>query len=557
MLTSWLFRRSYRRFLAECRTPLHAQAVCLRRILRHAARSGIGQECDFSGLARIPDPVALIREYRERIPIRTAREMQGDFDAMHAGHWRRLCPSKPVFFAMTAGSTGRFKCIPITKEYRREVGRGALIFSGALEACHPALRRLKSQFLVGSAEGGTTPGGVPQGFISGFNYKHLPWLVRRRFALPYWIFTLPDAEERAYAAGRLLVSERRLGALCAISPVNLINLRRALEGNAERLLADVEKGTLTLMATPGTGTYGGQPDPELAGALRDAWRREGRFPTTLLFPALQVLVCWQGGNMGYHLDALDREFGPVEHFEFPISASEALFAIPCRGNQPGGVVAITSHFLEFLPDDPGATSPRALRVDELQVGATYRIVVSTAGGLYRYDMEDLVRVTGLQDATPIITFVSKADRQVSVSNERLTELDVTVAMRDASRTHGLWFEEFLFVPCTDRRYRVVVDGQAVAEQMQRGDETLLTDFAVELEGRLRVASKGYDFEREDALLEPLQLLVARPGELAVHLAGRTACRALPNAQVKPMHLTNEFDVHTTFREIHGHAALRQ
>ena len=75
-----------------------------------------------------------------------------------------------------------------------------------------------------------------------------------------------------------------------------------------------------------------------------------------------------------------------------------------------------------------------------------------------------LRVTGMAGRTPIIEFVSKANRQVSVANERLTESDVSVAMRAASQACDLWARDFLFVPCSDKRYRVVVDGAAPSER---------------------------------------------------------------------------------------------
>ena len=555
MLASLLFAFYYRRFRAACSQPLRAQAARLRQILRQAARTDIGRAYNFAGLARVRDPEEMIREYQRRVPIRPYKEMRGDLDAVYAGNWQRLCPSRPLFFAMTAGSTGKFKHIPITEEYRREVGRGSLIFYGALEDAHPALRRLKCQFLVGSAEGGLAPGAIPQGFVSGFNYKHLPRLVRGRFALPYWIFTLQDAEDRAYAAGRILVGERRLGALCAISPVNLINMQKALERNAERLCADIEAGVLTLAGTAAVpGTYRTRPDRALADAIRTAWKRDGKLPTRLLYPSLRVLVCWQGGNMGYYLHELDGQFGLGEHFEFPISASEALFAIPHRGNRPGGILAVTTHFLEFVPADPPVGPAPALRADELEVDTLYRLIVTTSGGLYRYDMEDLVRVTDMVERTPVIEFVAKADRQVSVANERLTELDVTVAMEAASRAHDLWFQDFLFVPCADRRYRVLLDGAALGGALGPDGGAPLGALSSELERQLRVAAKGYDFEREDALLEPLHLVVTAPGELTAFLGARHAQQTLPNAQVKPMHLTNQFDAHTAFSAMGTYAA---
>ena len=357
MIASALFQRSYRRFVAALDTPLRVQADRLRSVLAQAERSGIGRRSGFDRIRRIADDGAMVRAFQDAVPIRTHAEMRADLEAVYQGDWQRLCPSRPIFFAMTAGSTGHFKYVPITAELRRELREAALVFSGALQAGHPALRALKTQFLVGSAEGGLSPTGIPQGFASGFNYRSFPWLVRRRFSVPYWAFTIDDVMERNYVAGRILVAERRLGALCAISPVNLINLRQALEHQAERLCADVAAGTLEARGDSALrGTFRTRPDPALAQALRAARQREGTLPTRLLFPSLEVLVCWQGGNMGYALDELDSAFGLDRHWEFPVSASEGVFAIPHRGNRAGGVLAVTSHFLEFLPEAAAASS---------------------------------------------------------------------------------------------------------------------------------------------------------------------------------------------------------
>jgi hypothetical protein len=481
--------------------------------------------------------------------------MRADLDAVYAGDWRRLCPSRPVFFSMTAGSTGHFKYLPVTAELRHEVGQASLAFYGAIEAACPVLRGLRSQFLVGSGEGGMSPGGVPQGFASGFNYQNLPGILRDKFVLPYWIFTLPDAEDRSYAAGRILAGDRRLGSLSAISPVNLVNLRQALERNAERLFGDIAAGTLTLLGKPAiTGEYHSRPDPALASSLEQAWRKSGTLPNALLFPSLRLLVCWQGGNMGYYLPQLDGCFEGARHFEFPISASEGVFAIPHRLDRAGGILAITSHFLEFLPEDPGTTPFPALRADQLQEGRHYRIIVTNSGGLYRYDMEDIIRVAGFHHRTPIIEFVCRADRQVSVANERLTELDVTVAMEAASRAQGTWLREFLFVPCSDRRYRVLVDGSALAAFAVSPGTNPVRAFASDLDGQLRTASRGYDFERDDALLEPLEVMLTAPGQLREYLRRRQGDQSLPNAQLKPVHLTNQFDLHTSFSPMVTHAA---
>ncbi len=180
MIASWLFRLAVQRFRVACGEPLAAQAAQLRRILASAAQSEFGLQHDFTRIARLGNPRDMIRAFQATVPVRSYGEMRDELDAVYAGRWHTLCPSRPLRFAMTAGSTGRFKYIPVTTEYHREVGRSAMIFNGALEASFPEARRLKMQFLVGSAEGGRSPAGVPQGFASGFNYQNLPRFVRRR-----------------------------------------------------------------------------------------------------------------------------------------------------------------------------------------------------------------------------------------------------------------------------------------------------------------------------------------------------------------------------------------
>jgi hypothetical protein len=553
VIASLLFRASYRRFLAACHRPREEQARRLRRVLAGAATTEFGRAHDFAALARVSGARALIAAYRNAVPVRPWRETQPDLDAVYAGNWRRLCPSRPLCFTMTAGSTGRFKYLPVTPELRRDLGRASLAFYGAIEAAFPALRRRAAQFLVGSAEGGTSPDGIPQGFASGFNYKALPGFVRRKFVLPYWIFTLGDAEDRAYAAGRILAERRDLGVLCAISPVNLINVMAALQRNAERLVADLRAGTLTVRSRAAVpGRYRTSPNRPLADALERARRTHGALPVSSLFPSLELLVCWRGGNMGYYLDDLAEHFGPRPVFEFPLSASEGVFAIPHRPGATGGIAAVTSHYLEFVPEDAAGGGATARGVDELEEGATYRLVITTSGGLYRYDMEDLVRVAGSVARTPVLAFVSRANRQVSVANERITECDVTEAMTAASRVTGLRVPEFLFVPCSDRRYRLLVDGAALDGAAR--DPARPGAFAREVERQLRASAKGYDFEREDGLLDPLVLVVTAPGELRRYLASCNGAPNLPSAQHKPMHLTPEFDAHRRLTAAASHAA---
>jgi hypothetical protein len=550
MIASTVFRARYNAFTAACANPLQMQAARLRTMLAESAHTEQGRRHGYGRIAAAGSPEALIAAFQSAVPVRTHEEMRGELEAVHDGHWRALCPTPPVFFAMTAGSTGRFKHIPVTERFRRDLGRASQVFAGALEATFPALRGLRTQFLVGSAEGGRSPAGIPQGFISGFNYRHLPWLIRRTFVVPYWVFTVADASERAYAIGRILADSTRVGALCAITPMNLIQIREALEANVPRLVDDIAQGTLTIHGDPAiAGDFRTAPDGARARHIATHWSRHGVLPIRDVCRSLRVMVCWHGGSMGYHLRDLDAAFETTGRFEFPLSASEGVIAIPC-GPAPGATLAIGTHFLEFLPE--GSTRGPALRADQLDPGGLYSVVVTNSAGLHRYNMEDLVRVTGHFARTPTVEFVSKTSRQVSIANERLNEGDVVRAMTAASRVTNIWIDDFLFVPCRDGRYRVIVDGAELDGSVDRAAG--IARLAAELEQQLRATATGYDFERDDALLAPLQVAIAAPGELAAFVGSRGARHTLPNAQGKPLHLAAEFDAHLRFTLVATHGA---
>ena len=60
-------------------------------------------------------------------------------------------------------------------------------------------------------------------------------------------------------------------------------------------------------------------------------------------------------------------------------------------------------------------SPRFFHLDELKVGDRYCIYVTTYSGLYRYNLNDLIEVTGFYEQTPMIRFVQKINGFISMS----------------------------------------------------------------------------------------------------------------------------------------------
>ena len=105
------------------------------------------------------------------------------------------------------------------------------------------------------------------------------------------------------------------------------------------------------------------------------------------------------------------------------------------------VCAVRSHFLEFLEQD----SSRAKRCWEVEPGKTYSVVITTAGGLWRYRLGDLVRLSaGRQDTVPRVR--AREGGVSDICGEKLTLADAEAALDQASAATGLRFPFAVLVP---------------------------------------------------------------------------------------------------------------
>jgi hypothetical protein len=104
---------------------------------------------------------------------------------------------------------------------------------------------------------------------------------------------------------------------------------------------------------------------------------------------------------------------------------------------------VTSHFFEFIPEeDRDEPNPRVLTCDELESNREYYIYFTTSAGLYRYDINDVVRVVDWYRNTPVIQFVRKGQGMTSITGEKLTESQVTGALVGAVESGGFDVQHF-------------------------------------------------------------------------------------------------------------------
>jgi hypothetical protein len=258
---------------------------------------------------------------------------------------------------------------------------------------------------------------VTVGFEEDAEYLGGFWsrLVDATLAVPSAVRHIRNLETFRYTTLLHLLRRRDLALISVWHPSFLTLLMDALPDSWESLLRDIERGTDRLA-----------PQPRRAFELREL----APSATTRIWPRLGLISCWGDAHAALSLRELERAFPGVEIQPNGLLATEGFVTIPFAGQWP---LAIRSHFFEFLPADGG--DPRFAW--ELEQNGVYSVVLTTGGGLYRYQLHDRVRVEGFVRETPSLRFLGKEGHVSDLRGEKLHESFVAEALARAFRPLSL------------------------------------------------------------------------------------------------------------------------
>ncbi|MBN2798142.1 MAG: GH3 auxin-responsive promoter family protein [Deltaproteobacteria bacterium] len=467
--------------------PEQAQIKALARVLDAARGTELGARYRL-------DRVRTLRAFRAAVPVRLSAEHQADLDRVAAGEQGVLTRHKVRALVKTSGTTGAPKLLPVTAPWAGLVADAQALWVLGMVREQGALATGKVLTTVGRAVEGHSAGGLPYGSNTGRMQGAQPWWVRLRYAVPAEVFELEDPELRHYVFLRLALAAD-VRSWTTANPSTLLAMARVAERWNEALRADLSDGTLS---------HGPAAGRDLR---RFRWRlgRKRALPEGFRLGEawnLAAVNCWKGGAAPYFLRMLPQALGaePVVR-EAGISASEGYFGIPLHSSWAGGVAWTGGHLLEFLPLDGG----EARWAHEVEVGSEYRLVFSTTAGLYRYDIQDVVKVVGWYGRAPLLVF-SRKDRDVlSVTGEKLTAAQVLEAVGQVLRPAPVGAA--LGVRMAERPvYRFVIEGSP-----REG-------VAAALDGALQRLNGEYASKRRTDRLAPPEVRWVAEGTFARHRA---------------------------------------
>ncbi|HEX7706068.1 MAG TPA: GH3 auxin-responsive promoter family protein [Thermoanaerobaculia bacterium] len=440
-------------FRANLHRVAEVQQEVLLRILRRNAETMFGRAHRFRSIASVQD-------YQQCVPVRTYDEYPELRDP-------RLLVSSPVIHVEpTSGSSGATKRIPYTRELRAEFERAIAPWIVDLFTSHPAA-------FAGEAYWSLSP--VTSDGQTAADEDHLgplrARLVRMVQAVPRDVRLHQDLDVFRRSTLLHLIRCRTLSLISVWHPSFLSLLMAPLREMGSSLAVEI----------------GGGRGAEVRSATSLA--DDGAMHAAL-WPRLRVISCWADAGAASGAAHLSRLFPQASVVPKGLLSTEGFISFP--------LLAYRSHFYELRCAESGEVIPAS----QARTGGRYGVILTTGAGLYRYDTEDLVELTGFRDTCPILRFVGRANHLSDHFGEKLNELFVREHLARALESAGAP-ASFAMLACEERSYALFVESDATDAQ--------LLSAADALERSLR-ENIHYDYCRRLGQLEELTLFrIARDG----------------------------------------------
>ncbi len=451
------------------------QRAVLRRLVYANAATVFGSDHNFA-------KASSAEAFRNLVPI-------GDYEALSPymdrviGGAENVLTAEPVrFLEQTGGSSGGSKYIPYTDTGLQAFTDCLYPWLADLIRRRPGVTQGQSYFSLSPIGRGADERVGAHRLGSPLPFAYFGALrdsLIELSAVPMELRLLTDFTAWQRQTCLRLLAAEDLALIWVWSPTYLTEILRAIRRDAGSLLQELAG---SLGATQ-PGDVVRRRIATLEAALGGAERK-----LSAIWPRLDTISCWTDASSSGFAAELQAQFPEVFIQSKGLMSTEAAVSFP-HGDGAGCILASQSGFFEFVDDNAGS-----LFAWQLEAGRSYRLIVTTGSGLYRYDTRDMVEVTGFTGDTPRLRFCGRAGMVSDLCGEKLTEAFVARCLDEIGvdrRTYAL----LVAVATPHPHYRLFVEADASGQAVELTGESL--DHALG-------ANPQYEYARRIGQLGPLR-----------------------------------------------------
>lgn len=520
---------SLRHLQAACQAPFAENEALLQKIIKANRSTEFGRAHHF-------DEIRTLADYRRLVPPSTYEDYAAQLERVKNGEPNVLTSAKVLGFSRTSGSSGVPKYIPATdaslKAYVKYTWTRALAL-GAQELKRQGKRYKPGRgVFLSPATNETLPNGLPCSNIAEIGAREYGRFYPYILTVPTKkLFDMHDGDY-VYSIYRFALADEDVSFIFSVFLTVNVSQLAYLKEHWPVIVDDIANGTISdsIDLKPEVRAEllrHVHPMPKRGEYLRKQF--EQGFDETLLkrlWPNLTV-ICGIGNASFKSAADYVKSFAKGVPFDYSIyGASEGLVAAVTELESTEMQLLTDSCFYEFVPAD--SESEEFLTLDQLKAGEKYEILITTAAGLYRYRLKDVIEVKGFNGRCPRISFVRRKGQLFNVAGEKFSAEDARTCVELFEKAHGMRLENWLFYQdesVLPNRYAFVTECELP------GDENDCID---ELEGYMGQCNKRYESQRAKKFISRLTVQKLAPG---THAAWAQRCveAGASAAQIKPVH----------------------
>jgi hypothetical protein len=459
-----------------------------------------------------------VESYRRNVPVNDYEDLRPWIEKQDKGGMHAISASTPVYYAVTSGTTGEPKYIPVPRKTMKVHQQVQNLGIYHLIKTIPEVSRGRVLAIVSPAVEGCMDGsGLPFGSTSGRMYDEIPHIIKSlKYVLPSEVFSIEEYSLKYITILRLALQHNNISYVTTANPSTLCLLAKYLNEHLDVLIGDIEKGDFhAINHLSSSQSKSIRPylnaDPERARELRTVQRSAGAQRVRLqdVWPNLKCVACWTGGNCSIFIEQLKSHLSPdTLIWDIGYLSSEIRATAPMRGGGAAGLPIFWNSYFEFVKrEEWGENEPSFLGLHELENGRQYYIFVTTDSGLYRYNMHDIVEVDGFYKGVPLLKFVQKGKGITSITGEKLFESQIISAVEKTDKKLNIC-SSFYTMAADEHlsRYQLYYEPDRNCESKMLEQ---LTDIALEVDKALQDINCEYCAKRKSGRIKPLQVSVLK------------------------------------------------
>ncbi|XP_010461156.1 PREDICTED: 4-substituted benzoates-glutamate ligase GH3.12-like [Camelina sativa] len=384
--------------------------------------------------------------FKKNVPVITYEDVSPYIERVANGEPSNVITGNSItgFFLSSGTSGGKHKIFPMNNIFFENLLLYKALSSPFVSKYMDGAKREKEMMFGFTRPLSKTPSGLPvSGGVSSFlqsdYFKNQP---SELYSSPIDVTLCPDNIHSMYChllCG--LVQRNEITSMSAYFVSILVRAINFLETHWRELCSNTRYGHVSEWITDQkcrdsvTIILGG-PNPELANFIEyECNKKSWQGIIRRLWPKVKFIDCVVTGSMTQYIPTLDFYSNKLPIYSVLYASSESIFGINVDPSSKLEDVSYTClpnmSYFEFKQIDE-ENKDDIVDLVNVKLGCYYELLVTNYFGLHRYNIGDILQVTGFYNSTPQFRFIRRKETVLSIQTEITIEEHILKALYHAT-----------------------------------------------------------------------------------------------------------------------------